>query len=894
MTRPRWVDLDERERAALQTVYAFLRSRLAERQSIEWALRLSAGERAKRAAALEVIERESRNVSEPWRSAWRLIEEYWSTGNAEEHGSTGSPTAKKRLAQGDRSGAMTQFITELVAPRLKLEMRTDSSKRPRSIHDLLSIRLTSGTYVDPAALGISAINEPDFLASLALALESALAHGLECARRTGWDGQSQPWQIGSVYRVYHVSGGTGDPDKYHVGVAPCAKLLHEIVARLAALQSTRARDFVQRWRVVGSPLHVRLWAALARDATLIAATDVAQTLTSLDDEEYWSLHYYPELAELRARRFADLDSRSRAALTARIRRLPPRRFWRSNLASNDLQNARTGRAIEELRRIQTAGGPLSKLDLDWMTAHTSSTHSDIPETIAADYGFAYGVRALSVGARPDRGYDVLTGVERLQVLETALTTAERSWDDNPAQRAFDWFRENNNPLRIVTDLEALADAGAAFPTVWNTLGSTHQPPPAQDAANRNEAEEARRVLTLLKRLPDGPTQTSIDGIAQWLQSWRSHFTTAMSDLWLHLWPMAVAATNARTLVADDTSAETSSDHATVKDSHMDMASFNTPAGQLVHVLFSACPNMVQSGDRPFDRDANLRAMRDAILRATGKARLIALHRLIEDLPYLMAADRDWAEANLIAPLNANDPEALALWHAIARETRFGDVIRSIGSSMTQRATDPQLSRETRHGLTFSLIIECLHALHENRDPAVPNPRTLQMLRSMDDESRVHAAHTVQRFLADVASETAPAEELFLKAVAPFLHNVWPQEQSLVTPGISAAFAKIPALAGKELPKAVSAVERFLVPFECWGIYEYNLDAEDTNGPRLADIDSPEKATSLLRLLDLTIGSSEGSIVPHELPQVLERICTVAPRSTGDRAYRRLITAARRA
>lgn len=60
-------------------------------------------------------------------------------------------------------------------------------------------------------------------------------------------------------------------------------------------------------------------------------------------------------------------------------------------------------------------------------------------------------------------------------------------------------------------------------------------------------------------------------------------------------------------------------------------------------------------------------MRDAILQVTGKARLIALHRLIQDLPYLMVADRGWADANLIAPLNVDDPKSLALWHAIARE-----------------------------------------------------------------------------------------------------------------------------------------------------------------------------------------------------------------------------------
>src|SRR5690606_32121863 len=156
----------------------------------------------------------------------------------------------------------------------------------------------------------------------------------------------------------------------------------------------------------------------------------------------------------------------------------------------------------------------------------------------------------------------------------------------------------------------------------------------------------------------------------------------------------------------------------------------------------------------------------------------------------------------------------------------------IGEAMAQRAADQKLGRETRQSLAFSLVVECLHALNEGREPAVPYHRVQQMLRSVDDEVRVHAANAVQQFIAEVSNEKATAEDLLQRAVAAFLKSVWPQERSLITPGISEAFAKIPSTAPGAFSAAVSTVERFLVPFDCWGMYEYGLDSEEGDLSRL--------------------------------------------------------------
>jgi hypothetical protein len=77
-------------------------------------------------------------------------------------------------------------------------------------------------------------------------------------------------------------------------------------------------------------------------------------------------------------------------------------------------------------------------------------------------------------------------------------------------------------------------------------------------------------------------------------------------------------------------------------------------------------------------------------------------------------------------------------------------------------------------------------------------------------------------------------------------------------------------------EAVSAIERFLVPFECWSMLDYGLYGDEDGAKKLSTIDSETKASALLRLLDLTVGTSDGVVVPYDLTDALDQIRLVAP------------------
>ena len=489
----------------------------------------------------------------------------------------------------------------------------------------------------------------------------------------------------------------------------------------------------------------------------------------------------------------------------------------------------------------------------------------------------------------------------MKALEAALSSARGGWDDDPAARAADWIGQQGKPVQIIVDLESIPDGGAAFSRVWERFGWAHSPAAGQgeDAAQRDLPTESAHVLSLLAKLPEATVRQAIDGISYWLSAWEKQLVVLPEGLsvWLKLWPIAVEATNAKQPIEEEihlnTVAQSSDDREL-----MDLDTLNTPAGKLVGVFLGACPNLSGS-DGPFDIDGALRRMRDTIIAATGRSGLIARHRMIEALPYFLHAARDWTHEQLITPLIADNSEALALWRAIGRRTRFSDVLKIIGGPMAERATDLRLGRETRRSLVFSLVIECLHAFREEREPAVPYARILQMIRSLDDEVRAYGAEAVQRFVRDVSvqregGEASPSPEtLFRAAAAPFLQQVWPQERSLSTPGVSRALADLPATSREAFAEAVAAIDRFLVPFECWSLLDYGLYGEANGGPKLSTMDNPEKAAALLRLLDLTIGTAEGSVIPHDLADALDQIRKIAPKLAEKQMFRRLATAARR-
>jgi hypothetical protein len=911
---PSWAYLGEQDRSIFRSALAFLNNRLAERSTVEWAVQLGPERRVERAAIEHLLSSQGGSIAkEPWATAWRLIEESWSEKPVERGPSTSIYNIQARLRAGDHSGAVISAIVDLVAPRLKLDAVSASYRQfakvprnPRTVRHLLSAGLTSGELIDLNVLELAKLGDVPFLRALASALESAVDHGLDIGRRIGWDGQHRIWQLGDLNRVYYVvrgrrtQDGLEDPDAYHYGIAPAVKLLYEVVSRLGHLSREDELSFVRRWRLTNSLVHTRLWATAARNSQLVSAAELAEFFLALNDTKFWDTQVYPEIAELRATRFGELDAATQEALTNRLLKGAPRDFWPRKAEPDKVKSWRLYWTVRELKRIDLAGGDL----LPRARRRLDAEIGQFPDLtgMTSDEGYPEGPQVSEVLPNPDHSYDALEGVSRLRALETALASTRGGWNDDPSGRANDWLRQPVKVELVLNDLAVAEHGGDEFPRVWDRFGWVHMPtqPETIDALPRDLQREAERVLALLVQLSEGTISAAIQGVSSWLDHWRWQVVASRLALtvWSKVWPFAVTATNSQGESEDKADLNviaTTTDH---DRESTDLDTLNAPAGKLVGVFLAACPSLDQV-DAPFVGGTVARKMRDALIAAKGRSGLIARHRLIEALPYFLNADRAWTEENLVAPLLTNDAASLALWRAIARATRFTKVLEVIGNAMAEKATDPKLGRETRGRLVFSLVVETLHAFREERAPAVPHQRVLQMLRTLDDEVRATAANTVQMFVQQVSAqptqngEPPSAASLFRSAAVPFLRDVWPQERSLATPGVSKAFADLPATSHHAFSEAVYVIERFLVPFECWSMFDYGLYGDDGGVKKLSMIDEETKATALLRLLDLTIGTSEGAVIPYDLTDALDQIHSVAPHLTESVSYRRLSTAARR-
>ena len=540
---PPWATLDGNDRAMFWVTLAFLEKRLAEPDTIEWALGLKPDRHIERMAVAELSKRPEKVVlDEPWGSAWRLIEESWSQVDVEEGPSTAIYGIQERLRYGDRSGAIVSAIVNLVAPRLKVEpisaFRWQPQKKPRrpsAVDHLLLAHLTSGDLIDLDVLELAKLKETPFLSALANALEAAVNHGLDIARRIGWDGESQPWRLGSLFRVSYTQSalradGEDELDADHDGIAPAVKLLHAVVARIAELDPRAALPVVQRWRLRPSPIHTRLWAAAALNSCLVSAEDVGVFLPDLDDRHFWGLREFLEIAELRALRFVELDRETQRAIAARLRKLPPRNHWPKKADAAEVKNARLYWAVRELKRIEVAGGDLPPDARSWLEGRVGQ-FSELAE-MQIDDGFPGARMVPDVPPRPDDQYDALQDTARLSALEADLSSDPDIRYGGPATHANDWLQQPGNATLVLGDLEAVENGGDTFPNVWNFFGQAHAPeqPGTRDDPQHNLHGEAERVLRLLEKLPDGTLSAAIEGISQWLESWGNQVIASPSPL----------------------------------------------------------------------------------------------------------------------------------------------------------------------------------------------------------------------------------------------------------------------------------------------------------------------------------------------------------------------------
>ena len=892
-----WV---ERNNEAVNLVFSFVRGRLEETKVLQWAIESSNNININRPAIRSLLQIDGHSLSEPWRTAWRLVEESWRYPGVDQ---TDLYYVSERLEAGERTGSVILAISDLVTPGIRIKPNFDSVSTRRkyhSLHDLVEVFLTSGDLLDPSELGLNNLTVKDtgFMVALANALDAAVMQGIEYGKYTGWEGDDYLWLLGGLSRVEYdktvQNFNLDEPDALNNGIAPSVKLLHEVVSMLARVDINEAKRFVKRWKTRENSVHLRLWASFSNDPQITTADEVGQMLLNLDKREFWLNECYPEIAEMRANRYCEFDDAMKNTVATRTCKGPPLELWPPGIRSSIEREDRLAYAIQELKRIQSKGGELP----DRVKSVMESILVEFPELSETDLAAPQKQRAtLTMYDLPssDSRFTGLVGVERLQALDESLSP----FGGGRGNGAAAWIKQSGNTLLILGELESLEKEEAEFPKVWEHFGWSHTPMTelGELDTGRDLSSEARRVIDLLKVQSKGTLVSANKGIVNWLDSWREIIVqdTRWADLWCRIWPLVQETTNS----ASD-SPESPIEPYSTDGVGLDFDTLNKPEGRLIEVFLTACRYSIKHKQRYSDQ-AHLLKVRDEIAKASGKAKSIAIIRLTIGIEFFLKFDPEWTEEHLIAPLYGDSGETLALWQMIGRFLRSTKLLELVGQEMINRTRDYRLDKQTRRNLAHNVIFESLHAFLNKRSAAVDNNRVQQMIRNLDDETRAFCAIQVSRFLVNRSEETDQNPDLpqavtvFQTAIIPFVKIVWPKERSLATPGVSKGLANLPISAQEAFAEAVEVIDHLLVPFDCRSLYVYGLRSTNDKDrfEFLRRIDDESKAKALLRLLDRTIGTAETSYYPYELGDALDQTSKIAPSLIGSQEFKRLSTLARR-
>lgn len=893
---PSWLILSGKELMAYQAIKEFLSTRLMERETFTWALKSDTTTKVKRMVIRDMVENpyhDEQKIEEPWRSAWEAVIEGWNSSERLGNDDLEAVNLKQRLEKGERSASLAKEIVDHFRPRLDVRERGSygepkGPKKPRSIKDLLSLSLSGGSVNDlKYMLGIKEIVDAHFLGSLAYSLQAAIRDGLDIAGRAGWNDESTYWLIDGIKSVAYR--GEGDPDDFTRGLEAPVKLFHAVVDALSVASRPKAMEFMRIWEGESDPLSVRLWASFAYRWVWIEPRAVGDFLLRVDDRQFWEDHYFPEIVELRSKRFAQLDTVTQEALWARIRKLQTRDAWPRIYKASDIRKWHYHAAFVEAKRIEQEGVALPLSQQKWMLnairAYPEFSSNDrIPSPYQEVNTGHLG------GLSPDMSLDTLEGSERLSAIEKGLVA------NDLFNSALEWMRQKGNVLLIIDDINKSRQPIWAYPKTWQQFCYEHKPRDEiyKVDITRNIDTDYKLILSMIQGTPEAQIHSGIKAFSEWLGAWGKYFVLddKAYSIWLRLVDTAESLTEeeSRDELMRPVSIEP---HEGLDPDKLVSRNYFSPAGWLTGVFITAFLNSTFEAD-PFGEGSVLNKMRSRLISCTGSSHDIVLCRFAEILSYLLRADTQWTQQSIIEPLRAGDDLSKKMWESLSHRTLFEDSLKHIKDAIILPCTDYAISRVARERLIMSVIVECLNAYREKREPYIAKVRVVRMLYSLDEEARAHAVGILSRFLFEVSKgegnkdPSVTPEFLWSISVKPFIEDIWPKERSLTTPIIAREFAHLPAASRGRFAEAVECIERFLVPFDCHSMLSFNLHGKDDGVDVLKNvISSPKAAKALLGLLDRSIAYTDRPTRPYELMEALSHIKTIDPALEDDPCFIRL-------
>lgn len=862
------------ERAVFNATLEFSLRRMSDPAMIAWALGLESFHQSEQAAIRQALIVLDGKLKPAFRDAWRWVVHSWESKVGQSYSRSDRYLAGRDGVSVTSAAEFLRLIVAAVSPRLIVASQEweEGTRTPRvkSFRDLVRFSIRSYEWISAREAHLDRIREQGLTHEAALLLNSALLDTLVMADRVGLITEAYDPTCSMLSRVYFTQNGPGDQhddDQYTQGCAPCVKLLFAIVSMLADDNDELARQIVNSWAPQRWQLHRRLWAAAARDTRLVEADALAGFLRGASQREFWSVGRYPEIAEVRARRWNSFNGADQRALERRICKGPPASLVSRHIPQYERVAAIQRRALIEVRRIRALGGTFSQGVVEWL----ETMDGRFPPDAAADpltEGFGFGVRVGSIELVRGDHYSHLERENLLPALQRDLSTDQMS-DAHDSAVHF---------ISTRTDfvLQIFVQQRGSFPRVLEMIAYELRPSDDKDISEEDRIEPGRRFCELLSSTSAEDLAFAVESLTFWLQRWafvlRRH--PLFPRTWLRLWPIALTHP-----VPGDPDAVRPEDI------------LSLPSASMAAAIINGRP-VISEGASPF-RTPPWDEVLARLGGELGDHQLPVLAILLRAVAYFFKAEPEWTMRCLVEPLRHAAVGKSLLWDAFARPSWLPprEVTLAVKAELLAAVLDPLLPESTRQNLaTYVTHVRIRCRLDETATP-IEDTEIQQILRRGGTSVRKTVALVLLNYLRN-KEDPLSAEERFDRIVVPFFRAVWPQERTLASPETSEHLAALPIAAGQRFVQAVELIAEFLSPFDCWTLSDYGAYDEDPRAG-IAVVRGPAAAEAFLTLLDRTIGGTERAVVPYHLDRALDFISRQSPLLVRSAEFQRLLSLARR-
>ncbi len=794
-------------------------------------------------------------------------------------GGTHRLTVPIKLSSRVTDYSLVQSVVEVVRPRLQMRpplpsmWRAEELPEPREpeLSDLCELEFHCSEWPTWPELLSHWPETSDAEYRLLKALERALAEACELARDANRITTERDWisrEVQLVHELDAVEAGVPssregftdsrwqefDPDQHNDSFVPIVRLMSGLWRRLASRGERRARNIARGWIDQDFALFQRLgyWAASVSDTG--PATIAGETLAGLSVDAFWLEHRTAEATRFWCRRWNELPTNVRRAIENDILKGPKSEWMWLAETKKDKRLYADRRRYDELIRIKTAGGVLSRR-AESALVRLAAKIDNPPSQISA-------VERLRHTSWSGWGYGGDTSLVAEVPTERLLDHVTEIAASDPINQDGLWRAVCEQ--RPADALAALVQAGTEgrWPVdMWRDYLNGR----AVAFKAGVDEQQVKDTASTVCEMPE-------DTLASLLPS---------STLWLESVPAKEAAGTLREVVLKTwdqlvdvlSNWKEPSERSASRDRHLLEESVNHPAGKLASILIAIQDTSPKEADIGLAADIEMRIER--LTRLPMPLRRLALAPLIRALAFFQWLAPDWTEKTLFQEFKRDDTDAkeylatLVLYGVPFRIQIFNRLKSFICSALTSADTADDVRNHLAHVITWAIGTR----MAGDDEIDITEMEARRLLTLAPSTALRSVAWGLWRSLADPRGGDAAAE--WQRRIRPLLERVWPNDVIARSPEVSRMLIEIPAAAGEQLPDAVRVVSPLIVPSEIRSVeFDFGIHGHSELIKR-----SPNE---LFDLVYAAVDVRNG--MPYDLAKFLDDIGNAVPSLKVDSRY----------